>query len=159
MIFFPIKQKISVVKLCFSNQFLWFGTAKSFTFSKFSFYFSGFPLIFPSPSPNPLINSPPPGLNVHYSKEMPFNEWCHSVKFTVCQLIVLSFSKLCSFQPPPTDLYEKSKKSLSWLHTWYSRNIEYTSTPCAPPLHLISEFPPPRLRFDFCDANLERLRK
>ena len=43
------------VKLCFTNQVLWFGTAKSYIFPKFSFFLF-FPLPFPSPSPNPLIS-------------------------------------------------------------------------------------------------------
>ena len=37
--------------MCFTNQFLWFGTVKSYIFPKFSFFLFFY---FPSPSPNPL---------------------------------------------------------------------------------------------------------
>ena len=39
--------------MCFTNQYLWFGTAKSYIFPKFSFFLFS-PLWFSFPSPNPL---------------------------------------------------------------------------------------------------------
>ena len=49
---------LNSVKLCFANHVLWFGTAKSYIFPKFSFFLF-FPPSFPFPISKPFDLPPP----------------------------------------------------------------------------------------------------